>query len=367
MPSNKQPSLNEQPIPMERLLVQDIYTPAVISIPPHTMTNEALSIMREKQVSSVIIVEGKKPIGIFTERDAVRLAKTPETLKQSQISEVMSSPLIQANLDMGYLEAYGMLSENKVRHIVITNQQGFLEGLVTESDFLKHLSSEYLVQFKKVGTLMNTEVLTLKPHESLSQAIHIMGHEKFSCIVIEQDNEPVGIFTERDIVQLNLNESDPKSMPIEQVMTAPVLTASASDSISDALQVMEQKKVRRLVITNTFGKIAGLLTRHDIIRCLSGNQVHFLREKIIEQDKTLQILENQLILEKDLNRVKQLLTETQHVANIGSWELNLIDNQVFWSEETYRIFEVDPRLPPLSVNDMLQLMPLEDRKRVAFF
>lgn len=43
-------------------------------------------------------------------------------------------------------------------------------------------------------------------------------------------------------------------------------------------------------------------------------------------------------VEKDLKRREFLLNETQHIAHLGSWELDVINNKLWWSDETYRLF-----------------------------
>jgi PAS domain S-box-containing protein len=56
--------------------------------------------------------------------------------------------------------------------------------------------------------------------------------------------------------------------------------------------------------------------------------------------------------------------EAQRVAKIGSWELNLLDNQLWWSEEIFRIFEIDPERFEASYEAFLALVHPEDRSRV---
>lgn len=350
---------------MENLLVKDFYTPTVITVASSATVVEALSIMREKSISSVIIADNQKPLGIFTERDAVRQVKNSEELNSTPVTDVMSSPLIEVGLETGYIEAYGILSEHQIRHIVVTNQNGLLEGIITESDFLQHLGSEYLVQYKEVSTLMNTKVKTLRPQDTVYQAIEEMDEERYSCIVIEEEDKAVGIFTERDIVQLDHEDFNPKTTRLQTVMTSPVLCIPSDTAISDALAMMDQKRIRRLVVESPLGKISGLLTRHDIVRCLGGNHIEFLRDKIIEQDRTLKILEQQLVLEKDLNRVKKLLTETQHIAHTGSWELILKTGELYWSEESYRIFEEDSQQFTPSFENFIAAIHPEDKEIVA--
>jgi diguanylate cyclase (GGDEF)-like protein/PAS domain S-box-containing protein len=66
----------------------------------------------------------------------------------------------------------------------------------------------------------------------------------------------------------------------------------------------------------------------------------------------------------ELQRSRQQLQEIQRLARIGSWELDLHGNQLAWSDELYRIFEIDPAQEPADYEHFLQLIHEEDRERV---
>jgi len=65
-----------------------------------------------------------------------------------------------------------------------------------------------------------------------------------------------------------------------------------------------------------------------------------------------------------LRRSERRLIEAQRIAHIGSWELDLLDNRLLWSEEIYRIFERDPGDPPESYEAFLSLVHPQDRELV---
>ncbi|MCS6291670.1 MAG: PAS domain S-box protein, partial [Nitrospira sp.] len=68
--------------------------------------------------------------------------------------------------------------------------------------------------------------------------------------------------------------------------------------------------------------------------------------------------------EQALRESQTRLTEAQRIAHIGSWELNLPENRLTWSEEVYRIFEVDPRRFGGSYEAFLKLVHPDDRDLV---
>jgi hydrogenase maturation protease len=68
--------------------------------------------------------------------------------------------------------------------------------------------------------------------------------------------------------------------------------------------------------------------------------------------------------EARLRHSESLLKEAQHVAQLGHWELNLLSDRLTWSEEVFRIFELDPAFPPSSYSDFLALVHPDDRAAV---
>jgi len=66
----------------------------------------------------------------------------------------------------------------------------------------------------------------------------------------------------------------------------------------------------------------------------------------------------------ELRQGRQRLREAQRLAQIGSWELEIPNGHLTWSEELYRIFGIDPQAGPGDYQRFLQMVPIEDRERV---
>jgi PAS domain S-box-containing protein len=64
---------------------------------------------------------------------------------------------------------------------------------------------------------------------------------------------------------------------------------------------------------------------------------------------------------RELRLIKEHLTEAQHVAGVGSWEWDLLDDRAWWSDELYRIFGRDKEHTPLSFEDFLELVHPDDQ------
>ena len=91
-----------------------------------------------------------------------------------------------------------------------------------------------------------------------------------SVVVVDIDTKPIGIVTERDILKkvIALGKS-PKDIAVQDIMSFPVITVNAIDSIETAAAVMAKNKIKRLVVLEQDGSLAGVLSITDIARKLA--------------------------------------------------------------------------------------------------
>ncbi|MES9853202.1 MAG: PAS domain S-box protein [Candidatus Thiodiazotropha sp. L084R] len=347
------------------LTLAEILTSQVTTVDVDCMVRSALELMRERKISALVVMEGEQPVGIFTERDAVLLAYKRYSMDDTQIKEVMGKPLLTALPEMGYQDGYLLITEQRVRHLVVVNESGGLVGIVTEGDFLQHIGNEFLVRFKEVGAVMIHNVLTLPSDAWVEDAVRMMTRDHISCVVIEERGEPVGIFTERDLVRLESQAGVVFEAPLSKHMTKPVSTVTEDTPLPEAMHIMDSSKIRRLVVVNGANTVVGLVTRHDIVKQLYNRHVEHLREMLDQRESDLDKLRAELQTERELRRTEERLAEIQRLAHIGSWELNLAKNSIWWSDEAYRIFEVDAQRFGKTFEAFLKLVHPDDRKNVS--
>jgi diguanylate cyclase (GGDEF)-like protein/PAS domain S-box-containing protein len=91
---------------------------------------------------AAIAVLDHKPIGILTERDAIRL--TQENLQSMTLADVMSSPVLSIPLGSSIYYAIDQMRNHSVRHLVILNQEQHIVGLFTEHAVVKRIENRYI-------------------------------------------------------------------------------------------------------------------------------------------------------------------------------------------------------------------------------
>jgi len=265
--------------------LNETLTAKVISVFPTTPVSQAIRIMRTKNISCIVILEENKPIGIFTERNVVRFtAQRGVDLDDCEIRDLMSSPVLTANKNIDIYTAFNLLETYDIRHLVVVDHENRAVGVVTQSDMIEHLGFEYFVEFKKVSEIMTKILFTISKDITVYQALIEMADKSISCLVVAQDDRPLGILTERDVGKLLVDYSDISQLKVEEVMSSPVQTASPDTSVHEVAKIMQQENIRRVVVIDKDGKIVGLTTQSDIIKGLEAKYIEILKQLIKEKD-----------------------------------------------------------------------------------
>jgi len=161
--------------------------------------------------------------------------------------------------------------------------------------------------------LMSTEVSCLPPEASLQQAVQLMVEQRYSCLVIKENDLPIGIITERDLIKV-LNQESQKidlSLSVSELMSSPVSTLNQSDSLFEAMVISRAEKIRHLPVVDNDERLVGLVTHTDLANA------HF---RVIELQTT--IIENAVAAKtselSQLNDELQTLSTEDHLMKIGN-------------------------------------------------
>ena len=125
---------------------------------------------------------------------------------------------------------------------------------------------------RQVSSIMTGEVITARADETIKTVCKLMYENDIGSIVIvkrtvDDPNKPVGIITERDIVrQIGLSELFVVQAPIRQIMSTPLVTIGPNNPIIDAIEIMQLKKIRRLVVIDDKEKMVGIITIKDALK-----------------------------------------------------------------------------------------------------
>lgn len=108
---------------------------------------------------------------------------------------------------------------------------------------------------------------TITPEDTVaSVARQMLEHEVGSVVVTDADGFPDGVVTDRDIVLRCVAEGlNPDKTKIRRIMTPDVHTVNEGAPVESALEQMADKEVRRLVVVNDAGRVAGIVSLDDFL------------------------------------------------------------------------------------------------------
>lgn len=91
-----------------------------------------------------------------------------------------------------------------------------------------------------------------------------------SLVITNENNQPVGMLTDRDItIEVVALEKDISALTVNDVMSAPVCTASENETVVDALARMREQGIRRLPVIDSEGRLCGIVTASNIVEEIS--------------------------------------------------------------------------------------------------
>ena len=120
-----------------------------------------------------------------------------------------------------------------------------------------------------IQTIMNRSPLVEATHlDSIFTISNLMKKGKVSSIIIiDQNSEPIGIITERDIVRRVISDDkDPKSTKATDIMSMPLITVKEDADLYDVSKKMVKHKIRRIPVVNDNNTLVGIVTVTDIIK-----------------------------------------------------------------------------------------------------
>lgn len=122
-----------------------------------------------------------------------------------------------------------------------------------------------------VGELCRRPALTVRPADRLREAAERMARAGVGCVVVELDQRPVAILTDRDLALDALcNELDVDVARVEQVMGHAPVTIFEGEPLQTAAQTIRAARVRRLPVVDSSGRLVGLISADDLLLHAAG-------------------------------------------------------------------------------------------------
>ena len=250
--------------------VKEIMTTQLSSARITETISRVVEIMVTADIGRVIITDADVPVGIFTEKDVLkRVANKGIDLQQTSIREVMTSPIQAVAEETHILEGLGRMYQGNFRHLLVRGRRGTIVGIVSMRRILKIAVElgQGLSETRTVGEIMSGQVLSVDEGRSISESTELMMNKNSSAVVVTQEQQPKGIFTERDLLKRVINKvPDITKTPVREVMTAPVISMPRTTHIGEVLAEMYRRDIRNMPVKGDREELLGIVSMPDVLR-----------------------------------------------------------------------------------------------------
>ncbi len=148
-------------------------------------------------------------------------------------SDIMTSPVVTINQNSTIYEAVELISKNSFSGLLVTDSEGILGGILSETDILKYSEKDNIVPLVSLSGWIS-------PHTEIT-----------------------------DIAAIRKGAELLKSTPIKKVMTKKVISIDKDSSVYDVARIMNKKNINRLPVIDDEGIVVGIITRSDMVRAMA--------------------------------------------------------------------------------------------------
>ena len=289
--------------------------------------------------SYALVVADLQLLGIFTERDLVQLTAEERKVAEITVGEAMNQPVttFQETEVQDLFDILSLTCQHGIRHFPIVDKQQQLLGIITLEAVQRSLQPMDWLRLQRVEEVMSNTSIHAFPTVSVLQVTKLMVQHQGNCVVIvepfeSQDNSeleasvasshlrPVGIITERDIIQFQTLALKIDKIQAQTLMSTPLFLISPEDSLWEVHQQMQQRRVRRLVVAGEQGELRGMINQNSLLRAIDSKEMSRVIETLQRQVTQLEA-ENVKLLQ---NRARELSEQVQQ----RTFELEEVNQQL---------------------------------------
>ncbi len=305
---------------------------AVLVVAPDCGVRDALAMMKEGATGALAICLNNKPLGVLTAHDVPAIALELLENRALTVAEVMPRPLLTVPGEMPCRIARRWMREREVRALMVVDDSGEHAGVVTERELLAHLCDAKARPDQSCSTL--------------DQIFQVLPDTYF-----RMDREGVILdYRARNNADLYISPEQFLGRRMQDV-----LPPEAGTRFSEKL-ALPQGSPELASFEYALPLADGLCYFEARVAALpdgSGEWMAIVRD-ISERNQ----------LDAALRASESRLKEAQALVHIGSWELDLINDVLWWSDEAYRIFDIDPDKFGASYPAFLKIIHPDDRDAV---
>jgi CBS domain-containing protein len=130
----------------------------------------------------------------------------------------------------------------------------------------------------------NSRIESIAPDATVLDAVQLMNAHKIGALLVMDDKQFVGIFTERDVLRRVIaQEKNPRDVTVGSVMTEDVICVEPATDLDEVSSIMKTRKIRHVPVCGGDGKIHGMISIGDVNAAHASTQeshITFLNDYI---------------------------------------------------------------------------------------
>ncbi len=277
--------------------VQDYCQQSVSTALPGETLRAAAHRMESEGVGSLVVVEEDKLVGVLTDRDiALHALADGHDPDDTPVQSALRRRAVTIAGDAGLGEALDLMRSRRLRRLPVVDAKGRGAGIIAADDVVRLLAEE-ITALARVSAAQRPvaasagaegagaaaaglegpratrqvehyqrEVQCLRADTNARALAQLMKARAVGCVVATSDGEDaVGVVTDRDLVtRVVARDCDPDATPVSAIMSAPPVTAQATEPLQAVVAKMGDHGVRRIPILSG-SQAVGIVTYDDLL------------------------------------------------------------------------------------------------------
>ena len=222
---------------------------------------DAVTIMYKNRIGNLVVTKDNEAVGLISERQIIHYLVSEETITDKPMSHIATSLFTKISPDTTILDAAKIRFEKNRKLLVFKNDK--LAGIITTSDMLRGLRN--LNSQISIDHVLAPKMYTCSFQDTVFDQIKLMHEKRIGSVIVNKDNEPYGIFTERDLICNALAIAADMSEEVGRYCSHPLITADVGINFQEASDIMATNKIKRLPLKKE-GRLTTIVCACDLLK-----------------------------------------------------------------------------------------------------
>ncbi len=239
--------------------------------------SHAMDLMDKHDTRRLLVINGDELMGLITMRNIANKLGTWKTsnlpASSLHVAAATSSLFTTVLPDMSFDDAIGLLDRKSGVLVVMDSNK--VKGWVTPNEILKNVKG-----VKGYAAEIMKEPITVSPGDRVSHARRIMLDKDIGRLPIVENNDIVGIITEKDVARAMMNfralvpdnqqDERIRNLIVGDIMTRNVKTVRTNTPIMEVISILLKENIGGVPVLNLKDELVGIVSRRGIIRYLAA-------------------------------------------------------------------------------------------------